>query len=252
MAPMQGEYRILEKEFPQLKTVDAAPWSLDQARVYTDDFHKKIAMLSGDMPRSTSSSSQPDLKDLASHLLFTAMIARTYPEAKRSLIARGRSPAEVEAMPSIQVVALYSYKLYGEARDDMFKWTGLPYWQAQKGMSDSLRNPRAGWAKLKSGIPFAVVLPAIESAYGAAARVHRQLDVAQIIEAIRLYAANHQGSLPPSLEAINEAPVPIDPMTGKSFNYSVDGSTATLTAPAAPGREQVPEYKLNYVLKLAR
>ena len=80
----------------------------------------------------------------------------------------------------------------------------------------------------------------------------RRLDVAQTIEAIRLYAAGHQGSLPPSLEAITEAPVPIDPATGKSFNYKVDGSTATLTAPAPPGHEQVPQYKINYELKLAR
>ena len=60
----------------------------------------------------------------------------------------------------------------------------------------------------------------------------------QNIEAIRLYAAGHDGSLPPSLEAITEAPVPIDPATGKSFDYKVDGSTATLTAPAPPGFEQ--------------
>ena len=63
------------------------------------------------------------------------------------------------------------------------------------------------------------------------ARVERRLNVVQYIEAIRLYAANHNGTLPPSLEAITEAPVPIDPATGKFFDYKVDGSTATLTAP---------------------
>ncbi len=72
------------------------------------------------------------------------------------------------------------------------------------------------------------------------------------IEAIRLYAANHNGSLPPSLEAITEAPVPIDPATGKFFDYKVDGSTATLTAPAPPRYESIPQYKIRYELKLAR
>ena len=83
------------------------------------------------------------MKDLGSHLLFTAMVARAYPEAKRQLIAQGRSAAQVEAMPSIQVVALHSYRLYEEARDDIFKWAGLPYWQGHKGMSDAEQHPRA-------------------------------------------------------------------------------------------------------------
>ena len=82
------------------------------------------------------------------------MVARAYPEAKRALIAQGRPAAEVEAMPAIQVVALHSYKLYEEARDDIFKWAGLPYWQGYKGMSEAEQHPRAGWDKLKGGIPF--------------------------------------------------------------------------------------------------
>jgi len=248
----EGEKHLLEKEFPQLKTVDLAPWNIEQARVFSDDFHKKMGMLTDYFARASSSSSQPSMKDLGSHLLFTAMVARAYPEAKRSLVARGRSAAEVEAMPSIQVVALHSYKLYEEARDDIFKWVGLPYWQGYKGMNDSEQSPRAGWDKLKGGIPFATVLPAIRSAYVVPARVDRRLDVAQTIEAIRLYAASHQGSLPPNLEAITDAPVPMDPATGKPFSYKVDGSTATLTAPAPPGFEHVPQYKINYELKLAR
>ena len=86
------------------------------------------------------------MKDFGSHLLFTAMVARAYPEAKRRLIAQGRSAAQVEAMPAVQVVALHSYQLYQEARDDIFKWTGLPYWQGYKGMSDAESAParRAG------------------------------------------------------------------------------------------------------------
>ena len=180
------------------------------------------------------------MKDLGEHLMFTAIVARAYPEAKRQLIAQGRPAAQVEAMPSIQVVALHSYRLYEQARDDIFKWAGLPYWQASKGMADSERHPGIGWDKLKGGIPFASVLPAISSAFYVPARVERRLNVVQYIEAIRLYAANHNGSLPPSLEAITEAPVPIDPATGKFFDYKVDGSTATLTAPAPPRYEKFP------------
>ena len=98
-----------------------------------------------------------------------------------------------------------------------------------------------------------MVLPAIRSAYVVPARVDRQLDVAQTIEAIRLYAAGHQGSLPPSLDAITEAPVPIDPVTGKPFNYKVGRRDRHPHRPGRlPGYEQVAQYKLNYELKRAR
>jgi hypothetical protein len=49
----------------------------------------------------------------------------------------------------------------------------------------------------------------------------------KIIEAIRYYAAVHDGRPPDSLEAIKEVPVaPTDPMTGKPFGYKVEGRTA--------------------------
>ena len=249
---LDGEKSSLEKEFPQLKNLDSAPWSIEQARAFSDDFQRKMAMLTGGWPQASSPSSRPEMKDLGEHLMFTAIVARAYPEAKRQLIAQGRTAAEVEAMPSIQVVALHSYKLYEQARDEIFKWAGLPYWQSSKGMADSERHPGIGWGKLKGGIPFSMILPAVNSVFYVPVRVERRLNVVQYIEAIRLYAANHNGTLPPKLEAITEVPVPIDPATGKFFEYRVDGSTATLTAPAPPRFESIPQFKIRYELKLAR
>jgi hypothetical protein len=192
------------------------------------------------------------MKDLGDHLLFATLVARAYPEAKRALIALGRSSADVEAMPAIQVVALHSYSLYQEARDDMFKWTGLPFWMGHKGLREAGQNPRHDWAKLKGGIPFVSVLPAIESVYVVPVRIQRRLNMVESIEAIRLHAASHNGSLPANLDAITEAPVPFDPATGKPFDYKVDGSTATISAPAPPGWEGVPQYRIHYTLNLAR
>ena len=58
------------------------------------------------------------------------------------------------------------------------------------------------------------------------------------IEALRLYAAEHNGDLPRSLAAIQEVPLPLDPVTGKSFHYELNGPTATLSAP--PPASQTP------------
>jgi hypothetical protein len=249
---MEGEKYVLEKEFPQLKTLDSGPWNLEQARAFSDELQKKMAMLTDDWARVSSPSSRPEMKDLGEHLLFTALMARAYPEAKRALIARGRSSADVEAMPTIQVVALYSYNLYEEARDDIFKWGGLPYWQGHRGLREAGQHPRLGWAKLKAGIPFATLLPAINSVFVVPVRTQRRLDVVQYIEAIRLYAANHGSKLPADLAAITESPVPIDPATNRPLDYKLDGDTATLTAPAPPGWDGIPQYKIRYELKLAK
>jgi hypothetical protein len=249
---LDGEKGLLEKEFPQIRRLESSVWSIEEARSFADDLQKKASLLMGGWSNASSPSSRPAMRDLGEHMLFVALVARAYPEAKRELIARGRPAVEVEAMPAIQVVAIHSYRLYEEARDDIFKWSGLPYWQAYKGMNESGQHPRAGWDKLRGGIPFSIILPAVNSVLFVPVRVERRLNVAQHIEAIRLYAANHNGSLPPSLEAITEAPVPLDPATGKFFDYKLDGSTATLTAPAPPPYQNIPENKIHYELKLAR
>ena len=71
-----------------------------------------------------------DLPDLSRRLGIAAMAAKIYPEAKRALIARGRPEAQVEAMPVIQVAALYTMQEYQRLRDDSYKWMNVPYWQS--------------------------------------------------------------------------------------------------------------------------
>ncbi len=248
----EGEQYVLEREFPRLRDLENGPWNMEKARSFSDELQQKMSVMTNDWSRVSSSIAQPEMKDLGQHLVFTALVARAYPEAKRRLVALGKPAAEVEAMPAIQAVALYSYKLYQEARDDIFKWTRLPYWQGYKGIREANQYPRETWAKLKAGIPFVIMIPAIESVYVVPVRLQRRLCVVQCIEVIRLYAADHEGALPASLEAITEVPVPDDPATGKPFAYKLDGSTATLSAPGPPGWEGIPQFKIDYVLKLAK
>lgn len=247
----EGERYVLEKEFPRLKDLDSGPWSMEEARAFADEMKQKYAMLTGEWAAAASPTGRPEMKDLGEHLLFTTIVARAYPAAKRELIAEGRPASLVEAMPAIQAVALVSYRHYQEVRDEIFKWTGLPFSQGWQGLEKADVHPRLGWEKLKSGIPFVMILPAIRSVFVVPVRVDRRLDVVQAIEAIRLFAASHDGKLPPNLDAITEAPVPVDPATGKPFDYRASGETATLSAPPPPGYN-FPQFKVHYVLKLAR
>ena len=58
----------------------------------------------------------------------------------------------------------------------------------------------------------------------------RRIAMLRTIEALRIYAAAHGGQLPDSLDEVNDVPVPLDPGTGKPFEYHRDGATATLTS----------------------
>jgi hypothetical protein len=181
------------------------------------------------------------------------MVARVYPEARRALIARGRPAAEVEAMPALQVVLIETRRKYQAFRDEVYKWTALPHWQAVPGIESAFRRqkpPRKGEDPLLDLV--VSIFPSFEAALLASARVERQLDAFQCIEAIRLYADAHGGALPPSLEAIEEAPAPIDPATGKPFEYRVRGDVATLEAPLPAGAPDRPPYRIRYELKLTR
>ena len=137
-------------------------------------------------------------------------------------------------------------------RDELFKWANVPYPRAYKGLDEADRRINACLQDMKQGLPFVAVLPAIRSVFLVPVRIDRRLDAIQCIEAIRLYAAAHGGALPPSLEAISEAPVPMDPATGKPFEYKVGDHSATLTAPNIPGAANHPLHQLRYELKLAR
>ncbi|HEX4053468.1 MAG TPA: hypothetical protein VHX86_04315 [Tepidisphaeraceae bacterium] len=48
------------------------------------------------------------------------------------------------------------------------------------------------------------------------------------VEAIRAYAAANNGQLPQHLAEITAMPVPVNPRTGKPFDYIVDGNTGVL------------------------
>ncbi|HEX5269924.1 MAG TPA: hypothetical protein VFW33_05535, partial [Gemmataceae bacterium] len=88
--------------------------------------------------------------------------------------------------------------------------------------------------------------------YGAAARLDRRIAALRCVEALRLYAAAHDGKLPVALADVKEVPIPDDPMTGKPFAYKVDGDTATITAGPPPGDPTPAQNTLIYELTLRK
>jgi hypothetical protein len=163
-----------------------------------------------------------------------------------------RPASQVEAMPVVQAAALHAFQSYQQSRDDLFKWTSLSYYQAYKGMDNwsIAHQSQANMTPLSR--LFTMLIPSVASVHIAQLRVDRNLDAIHCIEAIRIYAAAH-GKLPPRLDEIAEAPVPLDAATGKLFDYQVEGDVAVLSGSYPPGSRapHIPQYTVRYELKLS-
>jgi len=79
-------------------------------------------------------------------------------------------------------------------------------------------------------------------------RLDRHVAALQCVEAIRLYAAAHDGKFPKELISITEVPVPNDPVMQKPFVYRRTGYNAVLEAPAPKGATE--RDAMRYELKL--
>jgi hypothetical protein len=181
---------------------------------------------------------------------LTAVLTLRYQTARKFLLAHGKPAAEVDAMPSLQVVYLYDLALFRRLRDDQMKWIGQPYPVARAGLraaaerqnqvlADSWNDPL-----LKT---FCYALPGWEKITLAPGRVDRRLAALRVVEAVRLHAAGH-GHPPPSLDDLGAVPVPADPLTGRPFEYAVTGDTFTLTAPPPDGEPANPGNSLRYTV----
>jgi hypothetical protein len=247
-----GERYLLEQEIPQLLELDAPPWSGEKARAFSEELRHKLFKLAGWAVRSPFGSGSPDLDDWSQQVRLAALVAQVYPEAKRVLIAHGRPASQVEAMPVVQAAALHAFQSYQQSRDDLFKWTSLSYYQAYKGMDNwsIAHQSQANMTPLSR--LFTMLIPSVASVHIAQLRVDRNLDAIHCIEAIRIYAAAH-GKLPPRLDEIAEAPVPLDAATGKLFDYQVEGDVAVLSGSYPPGSRapHIPQYTVRYELKLS-
>ena len=99
-------------------------------------------------------------------------------------------------------------------------------------------------AKVGPTALFTSVIPALQAAMTSSLRIDRQVAVLRVMEALRLYAASHDGRFPESLDKIKEVPVPDDPATGEPFIYRAADSAAILHGPRADLPYPPPTYRI--------
>jgi hypothetical protein len=122
----------------------------------------------------------------------------------------------VQKFPPAQVILLDEKREYELCRDEAVKLISLAPWQF--GALADGPPLKTSWNGL-----FRDLLPQVVKVRRAQARVEQRIALLRHVEALRMYAAQHEGSLPRARTEL-QLPLPVDPFTGKPFDYSVSGS----------------------------
>jgi hypothetical protein len=188
-----------------------------------------------------------------SRTAYAALVALIYPNARAYLLSHGRTAEQLDALPLTQVVLMFELAQYDRWMDEYAKVYSLPYWQARPQIAkvdQALGNRKADPAS--GGLLASMLIPATGKVLRAQVRTQRRVAMLRTVEALRLYAAAHQGSLPETLDDLRDVPVPLDPMTGKAFGYIRHGpERVTLDAPPPPGEQAWENNALRYEITLA-
>jgi hypothetical protein len=218
--PLQGERMMIDNLLPGFREALAKRSAAPLSRVDQSKLQNQMALL----------------RDGSNYVAFNLIfVMKKYPGAKEFLVSQGWSPEQVDKLPALQAVMLHEVASYDRVYDEVLKWAALPFPLAATGMqrADALVKAEA----MSHGSPgmslAAMLLPATSKIIEAANRVDRRIAALRCVEAIRLYAAEHN-QLPKSLADIMEVPIPNDPTTGSPFPYTSDGTAAVLTAPRQP------------------
>lgn len=244
--PIEGELRSMEATIPIPKDVDKGPMTPEEALAALDRLWSGIQKLA---------ESEPGLGLPESRLGLALYVTLQHPSARKSLLAAGKTEAELDAMPPAQVVMLDMLVRFRNVRDEHFVWFNAPYPEAVQGMRQSnqkLEEMRRGPAFDYLQMLVALLLPAVDKVYSVQVRTERRLASLRAVEAVRLYAAKNDGKLPAKLADVTAVPVPADPATGQPFEYAVEGNRFTITVPTPSGDKPDQGNHWRYVVTVAK
>lgn len=231
---VDGERLMLEGTLPEMMTRDRA-MSVDETGRLLDRFSEISRMM--------------DIGDGAlvmQKFMLAATAEGLAPESRKRLESAGFKAELVKQMPSVQAVMLDWSQQYYELFDEQVRLSHLPYWQARPKIV-ALDNDK----RWKSIPIFGQLLPSVSRAIFSGTRLDRHVAALRTVEALRLYAAAH-GKFPARLTDMVDTPIPLDPVTGESFEYRLDGENAILRARVPMGEEPNISNSLGYVIALRK
>jgi hypothetical protein len=167
--------------------------------------------------------------------------------ARHRLVEVGLPEERVARFPANQVILLDEMREYEVRRDELMKLMNLPPWQFEP----QWRQVEPRIMPKGTAIFADLFVPGVDKVYHAQWRLEQRLALLQHVEALRLYAADHNGSLPRTLAEVS-VPLPVDPFTGKPFRYEVSGNTAHLRGTPPPGLEKQAPFNLHYEVTIRK
>jgi hypothetical protein len=233
---VEHELNTIHRSVPRLRELRKGKWTEREVDTLIEQFFGSLQKalgalaLGGKMPK--------ELLGLQG-LSKSRDVAKAFPAARRHLIDLGRPEKEADAMPKAQVVLIHLMDQYDQSRDDILKVLTLPSWQGLSLLEKTAKD--VGLAGKTNNPILVLLLPALSKTCEARVRLERQMACFRCAEALRLYAANHDGKAPEKWSDVNTVPLPIDPATGKGLDafYQVKNGRALLDVPPLPGRPNV-------------
>jgi hypothetical protein len=232
---MAGERVVIIGEFHDLD--DSAPMSEDQLKML-------IAHI--DKVRQLNEIEQKHKSDRSTRAWLDARIKDEglVRAARRRLVEVGLPEERLLRFPADQVLLLDAMREFEEHRDEGMKLMNLPTWQIEA-LAGQIIKPDDGLALLDSFVP---ALLKVRRAQG---RLDQRIALLRHVEALRLYAAEHDGKLPSQLSDV-AVPLPPDPFTGKPFRYQLDGAIAHLRGTPPSSLEKDPGWNVHYEVTIQK
>jgi hypothetical protein len=165
--------------------------------------------------------------------------------ARKRLVESGLAAETLQRFPALQILLLDEKVSCLVRRDAAQKVMPLPYWRAKTLLT---AEPVA---KPDEKTLYADLIPAYLKVWEAATRLDQRVALLRCVEGLRLYAAAHDGKLPAKLADV-PVPLPVDPVTGQPFVYSIEGETATVRGTAPAGLEKSASFNVRYEIKIAK
>jgi len=238
-AVAQLDANMVFQLFPFLKDADSVARPAEEWQRLLTDAIDELRKMTGSAPNREASAT-------INQLSATMLLVRSYPIAKRALIASGMEPARVEQMPVGQVVAIYTRDCFQHISQEHLKWTSLPFHEGQPRLReldqeltrDGYLAPDQNSVATRDPLGFNRMLMPTYLIGESYIRQRRMIALLATVEAIRMHLAANEGRFPESLAQIKSVPVPIDPATMKSFSYRlVNGQAELVALPTRPGDE---------------
>jgi hypothetical protein len=227
MKGMQGERAWLPGDFDGLRKADPIP---------EPELKRLVKILDGYMQLG-----ETRRQSASAWYVKQAGNAPAAAAAKGRLAKAGHKADALDRLSSLQIVMMDDLLSYERLRDDFAKWLNVPY---------PLLPSELATVKAPEGV-FTELAPSGLKVIHARGRLQAQIAMLQAVEAVRAYAAENGGKLPPSLEA-TKLPVPPDPFSGKPFVYEVSGDAAYIRATPPPDRKGEPAFNRVYEVTIAK